>query len=46
MFSRKTLTKNRRRPQSFSGSSIPWYGDSLKTQMRLRRREELYHLPH
>lgn len=46
MFSRKSRDKSRRRPRAFSGSPMLWYGDTLKTEMKVRRREENFYLTH
>jgi hypothetical protein len=45
MFSRRNATKGRRRSGTQFGVPMLHYGDTLKTEMRLRRREEKFHIP-
>ncbi len=41
----KTFTdKLRRRPRVYAGSPMPWYGDTMQRDLRIRRREENFHL--
>ena len=43
VISRKSRNCSRRRPRSFAPPML-WYGDTLKTELKARRREELFHL--
>jgi hypothetical protein len=45
MFSRKSTRRGARRVRTFTGAPMLWYGDTLRTEVKLRRREESLYLP-